>query len=124
MWSAGAITTCCPGDAKGVPIISIQEQDPDKVAELVELFLQQTATRLDLLRQDHGDAEAVARAAHSLKGSCGMFAATGMVDLCDALEHANTARNCHLLETTLGRLEEEYERVTIALRSTFRGPNP
>lgn len=65
------------------PLINIQKQDPDKAAELVELFLQEAETRLDLLRQDHGDAEAVARVAHSLKGSCRMFAATGMVDLCD-----------------------------------------
>jgi signal transduction histidine kinase/CheY-like chemotaxis protein/HPt (histidine-containing phosphotransfer) domain-containing protein len=105
-------------------LISIQEQDPDQVAELVELFLQETATRLDLLRQDHGDAEAVARAAHSLKGSCGMFAATGLVDLCDALEDANRARDSRLVQATLSRLDEEYERVTIALRSTFRAPNP
>ncbi|MDQ1443745.1 MAG: two-component system, sensor histidine kinase and response regulator, partial [Acidimicrobiaceae bacterium] len=53
----------------------LEGQDPDGVAQLVTLFLRDTASRLATLRENHSDAEALARAGHALKGSCASFAA-------------------------------------------------
>jgi HPt (histidine-containing phosphotransfer) domain-containing protein len=102
----------------------LEEQDPDGVAELVTLFLQHTATRLGALRDNHSDGEAVARAAHGLKGSCASFAATRMATLCHLLEDVNTSTDQELVTSTLIQLDEEYERVAQALRFAFRLPPP
>ncbi|MDQ3569867.1 MAG: response regulator [Actinomycetota bacterium] len=99
------------------------EGDPHGVAAMVRLFLRDTSARLDILRQADGDAEAIARTAHSLKGSCATFGATAMASLCDDLEAANATANHQLVEATVARLLERFERVTAALCAAFPQSN-
>jgi len=89
----------------------------DIVAELIDLFLEDTPLRLDDLRQairqsaDH----ALQQAGHSLKGSCGVIGAKHMAELCAELErlgHANTLLGA---ETLLNALESEFARVCLVL---------
>jgi diguanylate cyclase (GGDEF)-like protein len=102
----------------------LEGQDPDGVAQLVTLFLRDTATRLATLRENHSDGEAVALAAHSLKGSCASFAATRMAELCHVLEDVNASSDQELVTNTLIQLDDEYDRVARALRLAFRLPPP
>ena len=101
---------------------SLEEQNPEQLAALVALFLRDTATRLKALREIPAGGEEVARAAHSLKGSCSTFAAAGMVSLCDALRDADTSTDHNLVATMLTLLDDEYDRVVDALRGEFPLP--
>ena len=62
--------------------------DPEFLVEVVEAFLGDSPPRLEALRAslDRGEAEAVGRAAHSLKGSSGNFGAMRMQTLCADIE--------------------------------------
>lgn len=61
---------------------------PDSLSELMAHFVQDTTASLDALRvaTRTGNAEALARVAHSLKGSSATIGALGMADLCATLQ--------------------------------------
>ena len=87
--------------------------DPGLVAELAGMFVGDAAERLGELRRavEAGDAGAVERAAHTLKGSAGNMGAGGMArissDLQDAGAFGDLARAGDLVE----ELEGEFELV-------------
>src|SRR6185436_390396 len=66
------------------------EDQPNVVAELVLLFVEHTPPKIAAIRDGiaQGDAGAVKRAAHSLKGSSANVGATGMQQVCEKIEHA------------------------------------
>jgi CheY-like chemotaxis protein/HPt (histidine-containing phosphotransfer) domain-containing protein len=101
----------------------LEGQDSEGVAQLVTLFIRDTAARLATLREIHSDAEALARAGHALKGSCASFAATRMAELCHVLEDVNTSTDEELVTNTLVQLDDEFDRVARALRLAFRLPD-
>jgi PAS domain S-box-containing protein len=104
-----------------------EENDPAVLTEMIDMFLQNAPARLATLHQAaaSGDVATVAWAAHSLKGSSGIFGAQRMVKLCQELQdlaHAE-ARDCpepEVEDDTLIRmvevLAEEFARVQIELR--------
>src|SRR6266511_5847373 len=65
-----------------------QAEEPDIVAELIDIFFQDTPSRLDGIRQAlrQSDIQALEQAAHSLRGSCATIGARRMATLCLALE--------------------------------------
>ncbi len=69
------------------------EGQPSLVAELVQLFISDTPMRLDAIRQAVGrrDPDALAFAAHTLKGGCATLGATRMRDLSLGLEQLGRA---------------------------------
>jgi two-component system sensor histidine kinase/response regulator len=93
---------------------SIRTPDtPDPVAELVDLFLTDTA---DKLRQAHEaaenkDAKALAAAVHSLKGSANNLGAKKFARLCAALETDAKAGIVKDAVTALSQVEVEFERL-------------
>lgn len=91
--------------------------EPGFLAALVREFLDTAGPRLDRLRAANarGDASAVEWEAHSLKGSCGSLGASGMVRLCEQLEHAGTAGSGDAARGTLDALDAEWRRVREAL---------
>ncbi|MCC6627349.1 MAG: response regulator, partial [Chloroflexi bacterium] len=80
------------------------------LAEVVEAFTLDTPPRITTIHTSLAgrDAEALARAAHSLKGSSGNFGATRMQTLCaDIEQYARTGQLDHL-QPLVERLETEY----------------
>ena len=87
--------------------------DPEFLVEVVEAFLGDSPSRLRALRAgfDRGDAEAVGRAAHSLKGSSGNFGAMRMQTLCGDIERLARAGRLEPLGPLVSRLDVEYRQV-------------
>jgi len=90
---------------------------PQVMNDLVENFLASAADRVEAVKEavGRGDNEALERAAHSLKGSCGTLGATRMAEVCSDL--VTLARDGKSSSATLasGRLIEEHRKV----RATF-----
>jgi len=61
---------------------------PDPVAEIIDLFLQQTPDLLQSLKEAFGekDLESVGTTAHMLKGSCANLGAEQLAEWCSELE--------------------------------------
>jgi CheY-like chemotaxis protein len=101
---------------------------PEPVAELVELFLREAATQLDLMQQavTQNDLKSLANlinAATTLKGSAANLGARTLAALCDEIEQA--ARNWTLPEVqpVIDRAREELKRVESALQQ-FASASP
>jgi signal transduction histidine kinase/DNA-binding response OmpR family regulator/CHASE3 domain sensor protein len=89
---------------------------PEIVEQLVELFVDSTPPLLGELRQcaEAGDAEAVKRAAHKLKGSCQNIGASGMAVQAAEIEQVQAAA-----PTQLATLEATYTATCDALRAAL-----
>jgi HPt (histidine-containing phosphotransfer) domain-containing protein len=89
------------------------------VVRLIDKFVPDTAQRLIDLRAavEASDAQAVARAAHGLKGSYGNIGSQEAAGLCLQLEQE--ARSGSVLEASgrLGRLEEDFPRLRWLLQA-------
>jgi CheY-like chemotaxis protein len=96
--------------------------DPDLLAELVELFVDEAPLRLAALREgveseDAGDIERVAR---TLKGSCGNMGARRMAEICEELQELGKSGYLARAPELLGRLEAEFRRVRPALEAEIK----
>jgi HPt (histidine-containing phosphotransfer) domain-containing protein len=71
------------------------EDEPDIVADLAGILLKDARSRLEAVEGalQKGDAPAVERAAHTLKGGSGSMGARGMSGLCAQLEHVGASRD-------------------------------
>jgi two-component system, sensor histidine kinase and response regulator len=96
----------------------LQEDDmPDIVEELLELYLTDTRCRLSELRvalADH-DSKTAGRIAHSLKGSSNNLGIRRMGALCSELEKQLNSAASEQAQVTMAELEEEFVNVEEAL---------
>ena len=92
------------------------ENEPDIVAGM---FLEDAHSRLEAIEEalQKGDAPAVARAAHTLKGGSGSIGARGMFGLCTQLEDVGASGDLSHGSELLGRIREELGRVERALEA-------
>jgi HPt (histidine-containing phosphotransfer) domain-containing protein len=99
------------------------EDEPDIVAELAGMFLEDARSRLDAVEEalQKGDAPAVERAAHTLKGGSGSMGAKGMSGLCAQLEDVGASGDLSQGSQLLGRIREELGRVERALEAEVSG---
>jgi HPt (histidine-containing phosphotransfer) domain-containing protein len=99
------------------------EDEPDIVAELAGMFLEDARSRLDAVEEalQKGDAPAVERAAHTLKGGSGSMGAKGMSGLCAQLEDVGASGDLSQGTQLLGRIREELGRVERALEAEVSG---
>lgn len=95
------------------------EDDPDIVAELTGMFLEDARSRIEAVEVSlqKGDATAVERAAHALKGGSGSMGAKGMSGLCAQLEDVGASVDLSRAPELLGRIREELGRVEQALEA-------
>jgi HPt (histidine-containing phosphotransfer) domain-containing protein len=95
------------------------EDQPNVVAELVLLFVEHTPPKISAIRDGitQGDAGAVKRAAHSLKGSSANVGATGMQHVCEQIEHAAAGGDLGPARELLPLLEQEVAVVVEALQA-------
>ena len=99
------------------------EDEPDIVAELAGMFLEDARSRLDAVEEalQKGDAPAVERAAHTLKGGSGSMGAKGMSGLCAQLDDVGASGDLSQGSQLLGRIREELGRVERALEAEVSG---
>ncbi len=78
------------------------------------LFLEDCPSHMDSIRKavTHRDSRALARAAHGLKGTVGIFAASGAVDSAERLERMARAGDLARVEDAHSALETKIERLT------------
>jgi CheY-like chemotaxis protein len=95
-------------------IASLRELgDANLLSELAGVFLQEASERLGALEQaiEKGDAQAVKRIAHALKGSCGNMGAIRMSRLCLDLEQAGGSNDLSAAAGLLESLKRELDLV-------------
>jgi HPt (histidine-containing phosphotransfer) domain-containing protein len=92
---------------------------PDLLAELIAVYLRDTPPRLTALHEAvaHADAEALRRAAHSLKGSSSQIGAVQVARLCADLEEQASTTDLTGVVETLRRLDEAFDRVRAHLQA-------
>ncbi len=83
----------------------------EMLSELIVLFVSDTINRLVQLHDvaEQGDAPALERAAHGLKGSCRNLGARCMGDLCEQLEAQGRAGSTKDVATLVTQLGEEWQ---------------
>jgi len=87
------------------------------IADLDEVFSSDTPPRLANLRVavESGDAGAVERIAHTLKGGSANMGARRMAGICEELQKAGVSKDLAEALDLLDQLEAEFERVRWAL---------
>lgn len=87
--------------------------------ELIDIFLADTPGRIAEISAGlaQGDAAAVMRAAHSIKGSAGNFGADPLARGALAIEHAARQADLATAAACLAELQHEYARVQAALEA-------
>jgi two-component system, sensor histidine kinase and response regulator len=93
--------------------------DPAFLAELIDTYVADTPPQLATIRQalDIGDAEAVRRAAHSLKSNSATFGAATLAGLAGQIEARGKAGELAGTDELVARAEAEYARVRRALHA-------
>jgi len=83
------------------------------VNEYIDLFLQDTASRLDIMRAavEHEDQVTLGRECHALKGACLEVGVSDLGAYCDALRDASRDRRFDEIPEALLRLSEEFSRI-------------
>jgi CheY-like chemotaxis protein len=97
--------------------------EPDIVAEVVALFLQDAPARVTALRDAaaSGDLATAARTAHTLKGSAGHLGAKTLAGLCTRFEEKVRAGAPFSVAFAVDAITEEFERVRDALAAEGPG---
>jgi CheY-like chemotaxis protein/HPt (histidine-containing phosphotransfer) domain-containing protein len=96
-----------------------KETCPDLLPEIIDMFIKDSPARINKMKEalHRADAEALAQAAHSLKGSSGQVGARRMFALCDIIEERSRAGCVQGADTLVLTLEEEFGRVRLALEA-------
>jgi two-component system, sensor histidine kinase and response regulator len=130
-WQAGhapdSSTTGVLDPAMLAELCALEEAgEPGLLAELVDLFEQDSLARLAALRAGiaRGDAMAVAREAHALKGSSGNIGAPRLQGVCAELVTLGRGGALDGASELLGRAEEEFGRAVVSLRAAVAQARP
>ena len=96
--------------------------EPDVLAEIFNLFLDEVPKRIDALRSAvlSGDAVKVQRTAHSLKGSSGNIGARAMHEVCRQLDERAKDSDLDTLQPLVDTLVAEYRKVEREIRRLLR----
>ena len=84
--------------------------DPELIAELIESFVSDTASRLECLRAafEEGDFDRVRREAHGIKGSASQMGAGDLPRLCRLTEVAAACQSMDGVRECLDALERSF----------------
>ncbi len=98
--------------------------EPEVLRAVLELFLDQVSDRVGRLEAalGQGDAEALERAAHSLKGTAATLALGRVRELADALEQMGATERTAGAQERLVELREALDDVLPALRAALAVP--
>ncbi|MFC1735999.1 response regulator [Candidatus Hydrogenedentota bacterium] len=101
----------------GPAFLELLSGDEKLLKQILEIFLEETPRQLASLRESvaGGDADAVSRIAHSIKGSCGTITAIQMRTAALRLEAAARNEGLDQADELLDNLESEFENVRTCL---------
>ena len=96
-----------------------EEGQPDKLARIVALFIDDVPPRLEALRRavERRDAQELEETAHLLKGGAGYMGAVQMVEICTRLQELGISGDLSRAPELLDALEAEFKRVHSALKA-------
>lgn len=91
--------------------------EPDVLQEILTLFLDEVPKKINALHAAvaAGDATAVRRTAHSLKGSSGNIGAHAMYDVCRQLDDRARSEAPARLQPLLDAIDAEYRKVRMEI---------
>jgi two-component system, sensor histidine kinase and response regulator len=97
--------------------------DQELLEELCQIFLKEAPKLMDRLRQGmtNGDAEAVQRAAHSLKGEVSYLSAAGATQAARRLEDLGHERNLSAVSEAVRVMERELDQLRQAIEDDTAG---
>lgn len=92
--------------------------DAALMREIIDVFLEESPRMLAEVHRSLAEHDPIRlrRAAHTLKGSCGYFAAHHAQELAEILEHHSSAGDFQKAQATLESLQNELNRIEPALR--------
>jgi two-component system, sensor histidine kinase and response regulator len=119
------------GETEGAPVLDlsvlesrggVRKEEPDQLARIVGMFLEDVPTRIEVLRRavQAGDAQKVEEVAHLLKGGSGYMGAVRMVKICAELEELGASGELSGAMRLLDALEAEFGRVHPALEAALK----
>jgi len=96
-----------------------KDEEPDKLARIVGLFIDDVPLRLEELRQavKRGEAQKVEETAHMLKGGSGYMGAVRMSEICAGLQGLGASGELSRAPGLLDELEAEFKRIRPALEA-------
>jgi two-component system, sensor histidine kinase and response regulator len=96
--------------------------EPDVLAEILQLFLEEVPKKIRLLHAalNSGDAPQVARIAHSLKGSSGNIGANSLHDVCRQIDDVAKSGDLPRVTPLLAALTDEFQRVELEIRQLLQ----
>jgi HPt (histidine-containing phosphotransfer) domain-containing protein len=105
---------------------TIGDDDPDVLAALIDTFLRDAPRLIDGATRglQHGQADEVRRAAHTLKSNGATFGATSFSELSRELEALARSGALEGAAELIERVEAEYESVRIALEAVRERSRP
>lgn len=111
-----------PGPIDDEQIGPLRDLGADDFHELIELFLDEGASRVARMRvlQDRGDPASLTTVAHTLRGTSAAFGATRLAELCAAIEQAAPEDRGVDLSTMVNAVSLEFERVRASLTEELR----
>ena len=91
--------------------------EPDVLAEILQLFLDEVPKKLRALQDavERADAPEAARVAHSLKGSSGNIGAGDMMDVCRRIDDLARTGDLAAVAPLLASLTSEYHRAELEI---------
>ena len=97
--------------------------DQELLEELCQIFLKESPKLMERLRQGmaDGDAEALQRAAHSLKGEVSYLAAAGATQAARRLEDMGHERNLSAVSEAIRVMERELDQLRQAIEDDAGG---
>jgi signal transduction histidine kinase/DNA-binding response OmpR family regulator/HPt (histidine-containing phosphotransfer) domain-containing protein len=116
VWDADDITPAV-GDREIAQLL--RESGGAEIGELAAMFEEEGPRIFNVIAQalENGDADALRRAAHELKGACANFGAHRLQTLCQSVEEYARARRIHDADKLVPALVREHQRVITALRA-------
>ncbi|NJN67022.1 MAG: hypothetical protein HC884_10075 [Chloroflexaceae bacterium] len=119
------------GQGKGTPIdyevldllqMTLGDDEPEILCELIETYLEDTPRLLAELRQSiaQNSADRLTRTAHSLKSSSAQLGALNLSTICQDLETRGRGGSLEGAAERIAQIEEEYQRVEQALSKVAR----
>ena len=95
--------------------------DPELLAELIEIFLEDCPRRMAEIQEAIGlsDAQGLERSAHKLKGAAAVFEARSVVELAEQLETLGRQADIRSAQEVLSILDREIDELTRALQESL-----
>jgi PAS domain S-box-containing protein len=93
------------------------ENDPDLVAQLIDIYLKDYATLLDALQRSiaSSDVPALLKAAHKLKGSSLNLGVSGVAEFCKQIENLGATTDLNKMKEFVGQIEDSADFVRATL---------